>query len=310
MKIATFLTLSLTLSLAFCGQHATADVVEDVESQTVDAAPELPFESPADATVRDDTTATPFGTGNQYVEVSSRIDGNSNGFRFFRCVDSVGATPIERIQFQVYFPSGNAAGTDPQFRNLFRMTIRGDETVNNMRSLRNYNINTVGGNITVDGTDDPANGSLAFDTVYDFDIIANISGSTFTNGSFDVADRTFDLFVNGVQVQDNFSLNQNTTANTNINEIGFWQQSDGGATTDPASQSTIFIDNVSFTSLSATPPVVKGDVDLSGVVDFADIPAFIGVLQSGGSQAEADCDCSTTVDFSDIPVFITILQGG
>jgi hypothetical protein len=55
---------------------------------------------------------------------------------------------------------------------------------------------------------------------------------------------------------------------------------------------------------------LKGDVDLSGMVDFSDIPAFIAVLQSGGFQAEADCDCSGVVNFSDIPAFIAILQGG
>ena len=56
------------------------------------------------------------------------------------------------------------------------------------------------------------------------------------------------------------------------------------------------------------PTSTLGDVDLSGVVDFSDIPAFIGVLQSGVFQAEADCDCSTVVDFADIPAFIAILQ--
>jgi hypothetical protein len=55
---------------------------------------------------------------------------------------------------------------------------------------------------------------------------------------------------------------------------------------------------------------MKGDADLSGIVDFADIPAFISVLQSGVFQAESDCDCSGTVDFSDIPAFILILQAG
>ena len=53
---------------------------------------------------------------------------------------------------------------------------------------------------------------------------------------------------------------------------------------------------------------LKGDVDLSGTVDFADIPAFIAVLQGGGIQAEADCDCNSVVDFSDIPAFIAVLQ--
>ena len=54
--------------------------------------------------------------------------------------------------------------------------------------------------------------------------------------------------------------------------------------------------------------VLKGDVDLSGVVDFGDIGPFIAVLQGGMFQAEADADCSTFVDFGDIPAFIAILQ--
>lgn len=63
-------------------------------------------------------------------------------------------------------------------------------------------------------------------------------------------------------------------------------------------------------SLSVTEStVLKGDVNLDGVVDFADIPVFIDVLIGGGFQAEADCDCSTVVDFSDIPAFIEILIG-
>ena len=54
--------------------------------------------------------------------------------------------------------------------------------------------------------------------------------------------------------------------------------------------------------------VLKGDVDVSGVIDFSDIAPFIAVLQGGMFQAEADCDCSLEVDFSDIPAFIAILQ--
>ena len=57
------------------------------------------------------------------------------------------------------------------------------------------------------------------------------------------------------------------------------------------------------------PPFLKGDVDLSGIVDFGDIAPFIGVLQGGMFQQEADCDCSTVVDFGDIVPFIAILQG-
>ena len=57
------------------------------------------------------------------------------------------------------------------------------------------------------------------------------------------------------------------------------------------------------------PGTLLGDVNLSGNTDFSDIPAFISVLSSGGSQAEADCDQNGTVDFADIPVFISILSG-
>lgn len=53
-------------------------------------------------------------------------------------------------------------------------------------------------------------------------------------------------------------------------------------------------------------PLLKGDVDFNGTVDFGDIPPFILILQQGGFQAEADCDCNTVVDFADIPAFITI----
>ena len=62
-------------------------------------------------------------------------------------------------------------------------------------------------------------------------------------------------------------------------------------------------------TIEASNQVILGDVDLSGVVDFADIPAFIQVLSSGGFQAEADIDQNGVVDFSDIGPFITILTG-
>ena len=54
-------------------------------------------------------------------------------------------------------------------------------------------------------------------------------------------------------------------------------------------------------------PVLLGDADLSGRVDFADIPAFIDVLLSGVFLDEADVDRSGVVDFADIPAFINAL---
>ena len=62
-----------------------------------------------------------------------------------------------------------------------------------------------------------------------------------------------------------------------------------------------------FVSQTTEPPVLKGDVNLDGILDFADIPPFIAVLQSGVFQADADIDCNLAVDFDDIPPFILIL---
>ena len=62
------------------------------------------------------------------------------------------------------------------------------------------------------------------------------------------------------------------------------------------------------TMVPRMPTALKGDVDLSGIIDFGDIAPFIAVLQGGMFQAEADADCSGMVDFGDIPVFISILQ--
>ena len=53
----------------------------------------------------------------------------------------------------------------------------------------------------------------------------------------------------------------------------------------------------------------RGDVDLNGVINFSDIPAFIAALQAGSSQFEADIDGDGDVDFSDIPPFISVLAG-
>ena len=57
-------------------------------------------------------------------------------------------------------------------------------------------------------------------------------------------------------------------------------------------------------------PFILGDVDQNGVVDFADIPAFIAVLQSGMFLEQADVNQDGEVNFADIPAFITILTAG
>lgn len=63
---------------------------------------------------------------------------------------------------------------------------------------------------------------------------------------------------------------------------------------------------VSVTLVQSLP--VLGDVNLDGEVNFADIPSFIDVLQSGDFQFEADLDSNETVNFEDIPLFILLLS--
>lgn len=48
----------------------------------------------------------------------------------------------------------------------------------------------------------------------------------------------------------------------------------------------------------------KADVNGDCFIDFADIPAFISILQSGGYDDAADVNCDGVIDFDDIPSFI------
>ena len=54
--------------------------------------------------------------------------------------------------------------------------------------------------------------------------------------------------------------------------------------------------------------VLRGDVNLDGVVSFLDISPFIAILSAEGFQAEADCDENGIVNFLDISTFIAILS--
>ena len=67
----------------------------------------------------------------------------------------------------------------------------------------------------------------------------------------------------------------------------------------------------SFGDGTFSAPTVKGDVDLSGTVDFFDIQPFIDVLSTpDGFQDEADADCNGVINFFDIQPFIDILAAG
>ena len=55
-------------------------------------------------------------------------------------------------------------------------------------------------------------------------------------------------------------------------------------------------------------PVLLGDCDMNGVVDFFDISPFINILSADTFLAEADCNQDGVVDFFDISPFIAILS--
>ena len=68
----------------------------------------------------------------------------------------------------------------------------------------------------------------------------------------------------------------------------------------------VFVSNLVAT---ASEPILLGDVNLDGEVNFLDISPFIVVLSTGVFQAEADVDQSGNVDFLDISPFIAVLSG-
>ena len=56
-------------------------------------------------------------------------------------------------------------------------------------------------------------------------------------------------------------------------------------------------------------PILLGDVNLDGFVNFLDISPFISVLSAGGTLAEADVNQDGAVNFLDISPFIGVLVG-
>ena len=69
--------------------------------------------------------------------------------------------------------------------------------------------------------------------------------------------------------------------------------------------------SISGVAAGDAPDVLKGDVNMDGIINFLDISPFILALSSpGGAPAEADCNCDGIVNFLDISPFILKLAGG
>ena len=109
-------------------------------------------------------------------------------------------------------------------------------------------------------------------------------------------------------VADNFSLllgaRDNAPDGSNIGNI-----LTGGLDEVYIYQNAITAEEVSaLASVATSTPVLLGDANCDGFVNFGDIGPFIGFLSSGEFKAEADVDESGTIDFADIGPFISALS--
>ena len=84
----------------------------------------------------------------------------------------------------------------------------------------------------------------------------------------------------------------------------------GGVSIDAATFAENFVVSADGSGLSMVVegPVLLGDVNLDGAVNFLDISPFIALLSNGDFQAEADINEDTDVNFLDISPFIAILS--
>ena len=67
------------------------------------------------------------------------------------------------------------------------------------------------------------------------------------------------------------------------------------------------LDNIVITAGGS---VLKGDVNLDGLINLLDVNPFVDELQSGGNQAEADTNCDGEVNLLDVGPFVDLLGGG
>ena len=118
-------------------------------------------------------------------------------------------------------------------------------------------------------------------------------------------------FLQGTTSIGTLNFTDNSPATLEFGTLALGASSEAfGLSNDPGDPSNgIDITNVTINFVTlAAPAVLLGDVNLDGVVNFSDIPAFIAVLAAGDYQIEADLDLSGLVDFSDIPPFIAELS--
>lgn len=135
------------------------------------------------------------------------------------------------------------------------------------------------------------------------------------NPSISVDDR-FDIMFDGGGLTDNQGLDYlpdtyRVLGNNGTHDLNGSIDTGTGASPDVLQSLITASDHLpiyaDFVVVSIPGAVLLGDVNLDGVVDFADIPPFIALLSTEGFQAEADIDLDGSITFMDIPPFIDIL---
>ena len=224
----------------------------------------------------------------------------------------------------------NAPGTDLGIRthNVMNNAIAGDPTG------RLFGTNT-GFHFIAGGDDDVTSFlpdsdytgtiSLAYTdaTLTSFEITVGMTGEGVNGPYNDVFTRTVTIDDVPFMMGDFFKMEPDTgspgvnTTSFDLLVFGITTGGWGGTVGPCVGSSTVGEDNngidisnvtITFTDISEMGTPLKGDVNLSGVVDFFDIQPFIDQL-SGGNQPEADVNCDGMVDFFDIQPFINVLAG-
>ena len=182
------------------------------------------------------------------------------------------------------FNNNQVGGLGLQFLddNRFRLVRDGDNNANNIG----------GAAISIEEADQAA-------------FVASLEdGFTFTITVFD--DNTVEAFTTGLSTELDVARTEinNTDPNFDaflMNGIGLSGSVQGGTTEMTISEVT----------LEATMEMIilKGDVNMDGIINFSDISPFILALSSPeGAPDEADCNCDGIVSFLDIAPFILKLS--
>ena len=149
--------------------------------------------------------------------------------------------------------------------------------------------------------------------------VPSLDTTQFNDYRIDVETDAIRFFVNGDLVREELvtvaSEPQDFRLNINAPDIFFGPAFSNllQPTADPqANQTYVFeVDSLKITQgiTQGSTPILLGDVNLDGAVDFLDISPFIMALSMGEFQDEADCNEDGMVDFLDISPFIAILSG-